>query len=131
MRHATFLLILAAGTYWGAASAAQDLPTYDFEQGAELAKYPRLHAHRTEPQIVPGGANDRGHCLKISTPAPAGECGLEIAGPIKICKNLTLAFDHKTQIEPGFEGAYLGIAFYVDGKQYLWTSSFRRMSLRA
>jgi hypothetical protein len=37
-------------------------------------------------------------------------------------KNLILSFHHRAEIDEGYEGAYLGMTFYVGGKQWFWTS---------
>lgn len=101
---------------------ADDVLKADFEQGPNLASYPRIGLQKVEGQIVADGGDGRGHCLKIANPQPASECGMTLKGPIEIQPNLVLAFDYKCQIEPGFEGRYLGLAFQVDGKQWFWAS---------
>ncbi len=67
---------------------------------------------------VPGG----GTCLRIETPEPATFCGLWLTRPVVIEKNLILSFDHREEIQEGFEGAYLGMSFRIGGKQAAWTS---------
>jgi len=36
---------------------------------------------------------------------------------------MLLAFDCRAEIEPGYEGAYIAISFFADGKQVAWTSA--------
>jgi len=122
-------LLLVAAAAWPVHAA--DLLTYDFEQGADLARYPRLDLSRAHASIVvrdkdgkdakpPRG--EAGHCLRLETPQPDGFCAMDLKGPVEVQKNLILAFDHREEIEPGFEGAYLGMSWYVGDKQAFWSS---------
>ncbi len=103
-------------------ASAAELPRIDFEQGENLSRYERLDWGSLEAAVVPGGADGRGHCLRLQNATPATACGLRLKGPIALTKNLLLSFDYRTEIEPGFEGAYLGMSFYVDGQQWFWHS---------
>ena len=94
----------------------------DFEQGENLSQYGRLDWGSLEAAVVPGGVDGEGHCLQLRTSAPATSCGARLKGPLTLTKNLKLSFDYRTEIEPDFEGAYLGMIFYVDGKQWFWHS---------
>jgi hypothetical protein len=102
--------------------SAADLLTLDFEQGPDLARYDRLDLSRAEAAIVEGGRDGTGHCLRLETPKPDGFCAMDLKGPVGVQKNLILAFDHREEIEAGFEGAYLGMSWYVGDKQAFWSS---------
>ncbi|NLS94931.1 MAG: DUF4962 domain-containing protein [Planctomycetaceae bacterium] len=101
---------------------AAELPRIDFEQGDDLSKYERLDWGRLEADVVPGGLDGKGHCLRLHNSTPATTCGVRLKGPVTLTKNLLLSFDYRTEIELGFEGAYLGMIFYVDGEQWFWHS---------
>ncbi|MDD4267701.1 MAG: DUF4962 domain-containing protein [Pirellulaceae bacterium] len=118
---AASILLPVAGLIGSPASKADRLPI-NFEQGAELADYERLDAGSLDAAVVPREAGAEGHCLRIHNPTPATSCGVRLGGPVKLVKNLVLSFDYRTEIEPGFEGAYLGMIFYVEGKQWFWES---------
>jgi len=106
-----------------ALAAAEGLPaTIDFEQGPQIAHYTALAPIRVDARIVAGGPSGSQHCLELKNASPASECGVLLKGPIAVCKNLTLAFDYQAEIEPGYDLAYLGMAFMVGGKQWFWTS---------
>ncbi|MHC4403797.1 MAG: DUF4962 domain-containing protein [Planctomycetota bacterium] len=94
----------------------------DFEQGEDLSHYECLNWAALEAAVVPSGADARGHCLRIHNPTPATSCGVRLKGPLTLTKNLLLSFDYRAEIEPGFDGAYLGMIFYVEGKQWFWHS---------
>ena len=94
----------------------------DFEDGKGPGECQRLDLRKMDAVIVPPGADGRGHCLRLHNADPAPSCSLTLKGPIPMEKNLVLSLDHREEIEPGFEGAYLGIGFYVDGKQWFWSS---------
>ena len=94
----------------------------DFEQGEDLAQYRSLNWRKTEAAVVPGGVDDVGHCLRLHNSVPSTACGVRLEGPLKLTKNLKLSFDYRVEIEPGFDGAYLGMIFYVEGKQWFWDS---------
>ena len=109
-------------------TSAADVFRIDFEQGPDLARYKgKLDFGKMKAEIVTGGApseDDKpgeGHCLKISNTEPATACPLVIKGPIEVKKNLILSFWHKEEIEQGCEGTYLGMSWYVGGKQAFWT----------
>lgn len=94
----------------------------DFE-GIDGAKsYAPWRLHGDNLALVPGGPGGEGHCLKAERTEPASHCGIRIEGPIVLEKNLLLAFDYRVEIEAGFEGAYLGMILYVDGKQWFFRS---------
>jgi len=108
----------------GAACHAADADRLkiDFQSAASPPKFERLDFSRVEATIVAAAAEGPGRCLRLHNASPATECGMAIKGPIAMEKNLTLSFDHREEIEPGFAGAYLGMSFRVDGKQWFWTS---------
>ena len=64
---------------------------------------------------MPCEADTKGHCLRVHNPTPATSCAVQLKGPVTIVKNLVLSFDYRTEIEPGFEGAYLGMILYLAG----------------
>ncbi len=99
---------------------AAEILRSDFEQGAELAKYAGLSIRGAQAAIVAGGPAGKGHCLRLRNAKPSPYCSLHLIGPIRVQKNLVLSFWHRAEIEEGFEGAYLGMIFYVDGKQWFW-----------
>ena len=105
-----------------ATTAAVEPLRIDFEQGEDLSHYTRLDWESIEVTVVPGGADARGHCLRIHNATPATSCGVRLQGPVTLTKNLLLSFDYRTEIEPDCEGAYLGMIFYVEGKQWFWHS---------
>jgi hypothetical protein len=84
---------------------AADLLTLDFEQGPDLARYDRIDLGRADATVVEGGADSKGHCLRLETPKPDGFCAMDLKGPVGVQKNLILAFDHREEIEAGGEGA--------------------------
>ena len=94
----------------------------DFEQGQDLSTFERLDWGSLEAVVVPRGADGKGHCLRLHNSAPATTCGVRLEGPVTLTKNLKLSFDYRAEIEPDFEGAYLGMIFYVEGKQWFWHS---------
>ena len=106
----------------GVPAPAADLLHLDFHEGGDPAALAPLVFKGVQARIVAGGPEGRGHCLEIANPQPASECPLTLKGPIEIRKNLVLAFDYKNEVEAGFDGAYLGMTFLVDGKQWFWTS---------
>lgn len=116
------LVIPLVGSLLGLAAMAAEPLRIDFEQGQELSQYERLDLNSLEAAVVPRGADAEGHCLRIHNAAPASQCGLRLKGPVTLVKNLVLSFDYRTEIEPGFEGAYLGMIFYVEGTQWFWHS---------
>ncbi len=101
---------------------AGDIVNIDFEQGTDAGAYDGLDLRGATAAIIPGGSDGTGHCLKLVTKKPATACPLRISRPIEVVKNLVLSFDYKAEIEEGFEGAYLGMSFFVDGQQWFWTS---------
>jgi len=116
-----WLVIIVAGGIASPAGAAERFKR-DFEQGSDPTTYEGLNFGKMEAEIVDGGPDAKGHCLRLQNPEPATACGLRLTRPITVEKNLILAFDHREEIEKGYQGAYLGISFYVDGKQWFWTS---------
>ncbi|NLY02127.1 MAG: DUF4962 domain-containing protein [Rhodopirellula sp.] len=103
-------------------SPAAEVLKIDFEQGADPVRYDGLDFRGATAEIVPVGPDGTGHCLKLVTEKPATACALRITRPVEVVKNLVLSFDYKAEIEEGFEGAYLGMSFFVDGRQWFWTS---------
>ncbi|MEW6355531.1 MAG: DUF4962 domain-containing protein [Planctomycetota bacterium] len=121
-RTITLLLSLAASVVVLQAHAA-DIFTIDFEQGPELAKYQeRLDVGKMQATIVEGGHDGKGHCLRLHNPEPDTACSLTVKGPIEVKKNLILSFRHREEIEAGYEGAYLGMSWYVGDEQAFWCS---------
>ncbi len=116
------LMIWLAGWLAGLPVIAAERLHIDFEQGAELEQYKRLDLKSPEATVVPRGGNAKGHCLRIHNATPATSCGVGLKGPVTLVKNLMLSFDYRTEIEPGFEGAYLGMIFNVEGEQWFWHS---------
>ncbi|MBM4090142.1 MAG: DUF4962 domain-containing protein, partial [Planctomycetes bacterium] len=123
MAKATLLVMVAmAGWLPGASAIAAEWPRIDFEQGFELDRNGQLDCGSLEVGVVTREAGASGHCLRIRNATPATACGVRLKGPVALVKNLTLSFDYRAEIEPGFEGAYLGMIFYVDGTQWFWHS---------
>ena len=118
---ACFLTALL-GLWSGIPAPAADILLHDFERGPDVSQYQGLDLGNVEAKIVEGGADGAGHCLQIHNTTPATACPLRLTGPIKVQKNLILAFDYRVEIEEGFEGDYLGMSWFVDGEQWFWTS---------
>ncbi|MBN2449297.1 MAG: DUF4962 domain-containing protein [Lentisphaeria bacterium] len=79
-------------------------------------------AESVEAAIVADGPGG-GHCLRLETSTPSAYCQLNLNADVALCRNLVLEFDHREEIEAGFEGAYLGVSFYGEGgRQVLWSS---------
>ncbi len=116
------LVVLLIEFFFGLAAMAAESLRIDFEQGQELGQYELLDLTSVAAAVVPSGAEAEGHCLRIHNATPATQCGVRLKGPLTLTKNLVLSFDHRAEIEPGFTGAYLGMIFYVDGKQAFWHS---------
>lgn len=116
------LTIALAGWLAGAPAVATELLRIDFEQGDDLSRYERLDWGTLEAAVAPREAPGQGHCLCIHNSTSATSCGVRLEGPVTLTKNLLLSFDYRMEIEPGFEGAYLGMIFYVEGKQWFWHS---------
>ena len=111
-------IVLAA-----AHASAGEIWSIDFEQGAGLKPYAeRLSFAKAKAQIVERGPGGKSHCLRMDSPGPVSSCPLLVKGPIELEKNLILEFEHREEIEEGHEGAYLGMIFYVGGKQHFWHS---------
>ncbi|MHB8897927.1 MAG: DUF4962 domain-containing protein [Thermoguttaceae bacterium] len=120
---AACLLVATSGWSGNALATAAELPLVDFEQGPELAHYGQRLAWRSlDASVVPAGADREGHCLRLRNTEPSTSCALDIRGPLALARNLTLSFDYRVEIEPGHEGAYLGMSFFVDGRQWFWQS---------
>ena len=116
------LSALCTGFVLGPQAPAAQILTIDFEQGADLSKYPRLGLDKTDAKVVERGPDGKGHCLRIRNPRPATGCALILRGPIDVKKNLILSFHHREEIEEGYEGAYLGMSWFVGKKQGFWCS---------
>lgn len=110
------------GLLLGHSAWAADRFRVDFENGTELSRYEGLDFDKRQAQIVAGGPDGQGHCLRLQTLKPEAFCNLYLQGPIPVEKNLTLSFDYRAEIEQPYEGAYLGMGFFVDGKQWFWHS---------
>ncbi len=95
----------------------------DFEDGRLPGANPALaYADGIAAELVPG-KDGQGQALCLSTTVPSGYCTLYLTQAFPVARNLVLEFDHREEIEAGFEGAYLGITFSGEGgKQVLWTS---------
>lgn len=94
----------------------------DFEGSGDPASYAGLNVRDVQASIVDADAGRSGRCLQLQTAEPAGFCSLNLIQPVEVEKNLLLSFDHREEIEAGFEGAYLGIGFSVGKEECLWTS---------
>lgn len=94
----------------------------DFEKGGGLGAYAGLEAPRADARVEPGGPDGTGHCLRVWASVPSASCACELRLPVTVEKNLTLAFDHREEIEEGCEGAYLGLSFFVGDEQWFWAS---------
>ncbi|MHB8997042.1 MAG: DUF4962 domain-containing protein [Armatimonadota bacterium] len=120
MRHlilsSTLLCLLLA-----ASATAAPLVSLDFEQGTDLKSYPSLSLKDLTSEIVAGGADGAGHCLKIANTSPSKYCQASVRGPFAMQKNLVLSFDHKEQIEGG-KPNYMGIIFNGE-KNTQWFAS--------
>ena len=106
----------------GSQALGAEIFTIDFEQGNAMSAYGRLDKRRVEAAIVEPGPDGKGHCLRIHNPTPSTACPLVVKGPIEVRKNLILSFYHREEIEPGYEGAYLGMSWFVGKKQGFWSS---------
>ncbi len=104
--------------------AQEPIFSYDFEQGTELARYESLKLSNANAEIVEGGLDGTGHCLKFASAQPDRYCQLTIQRDIQMVKNLTLSFDHREEVEEGQKAAYLGILFY-DAQNNQWWGSDR------
>ena len=104
--------------------AQEPIFSYDFEQGADPAGYESLKFANAVPEIVEGGLDGTGHCLKFTSAQPDRYCQLTIQRDIQMVRNLTLSFDHREEVEEGQKAAYLGILFY-DAQNNQWWGSDR------
>ncbi|NUQ64232.1 MAG: DUF4962 domain-containing protein [Pirellulales bacterium] len=102
--------------------SAADLLKIDFEGSTDLAQYQGIDFSGAAAEIIEAAPEGKGRCLKLVTKEPATACALRITQPVEVVKNLVLSFDYRAEIEEGFTGRYLGVSFYVDGKQWFWTS---------
>ncbi|MFH1920510.1 MAG: DUF4962 domain-containing protein [Planctomycetota bacterium] len=107
---------------FGMPALAADIFVIDFEQGGDVSAYEGLDVAGVEAEIVEKGADEAGHCLRLHNPTPATSCPLRLKRPIEVEKNLILSFDYRVEIEEGYEGDYLGMSWYVDGRQWFWAS---------
>ncbi|NOY80946.1 MAG: DUF4962 domain-containing protein [Kiritimatiellaeota bacterium] len=116
-------LLAGAASALGAKQDGEQAPLwrFDFERDGS-GILPRELDPRKMSAAVVRRADGQGRCLRITSPTPVVFCPLYVRGPIRVEKNLVLEFDHRETIQPGVEGAYLGIAFYVAGKQAAWIS---------
>ncbi|NLF18574.1 MAG: DUF4962 domain-containing protein, partial [Lentisphaerae bacterium] len=95
----------------------------DFEDGRGPGSHPALEGSRGIVATLVDGAPGAGKALELHNPEPASQCGVVLRQPFTVTKNLVLEFDHREEIEDGFEGAYLGVAFMgEDGQQVCWAS---------
>lgn len=94
----------------------------DFEAATNIRADGVLDVSRVDAAIVPGGPDGPGHCLQIRATSPSTSCPCDIRGPIALEKNLVLSFDHREEIEEAYEGAYLGMSFFVGDEQWFWAS---------
>ncbi len=118
MRYALLITLVV-----GSAARGAEIWSIDFEQGASLKQYAKhLSFGKAKAQVVARGPDGQGHCLRVDSQGPVSSVPLQVKGPIKLQKNLVLEFDHREEIEQGYQGAYLGMIFYVDGKQWFWQS---------
>ncbi|MBU0611018.1 MAG: DUF4962 domain-containing protein, partial [Armatimonadetes bacterium] len=113
------VLILALG-----AAGAETIISLDFEPSTDLKAYPLLGFDRNvQAEIVPGGVDGKGQCLKITNPEAARYCqaSLKLAFPMR--RNLTVSFDHREVIEEGKRSNYLGIIFNGPDGSSQWFGS--------
>jgi len=105
------------------AAVQQEFLRVDFEDSRGPGKHPALSCpDGIGPELGPG-RDGQGQALHLSNTTPSGYCGLDVKQSFEVCRNLVLEFDHREEIEAGFEGAYLGITFHgADGKQVAWAS---------
>ncbi|MCD6352456.1 MAG: DUF4962 domain-containing protein, partial [Armatimonadetes bacterium] len=105
---------------------ADELVSYDFEQGPELAAYKGLQVSSgVVGTIVAPGAGGQGHCLLVETKTPSPYASITLRGSFEHRKNLTLSFDYRAWVEPGKRGAYVGLGFYdTDGKSFFGSVPF-------
>lgn len=117
------LLAWLAGLAAAAAGAPQEFLRIDFEDGRGPGLHPALSCPAgVRAEIVPG-RDGQGRALRLSNSTPGAFCPLFVQGSFAVCRNLVLEFDHREEIEEGFEGAYLGVSLYgADGAQIAWTS---------
>jgi hypothetical protein len=122
MRRAIWLaavLCLGAGVV-----QAAEIFSYDFEGGADLAAYPELVTDRgVTAEIVAGGPQGDGHCVKVANTVKSRYCQLSIKRPMTMQKNLLLSFDHREQIVDG-KPNYLGIIFNQGQSQWYSSDTF-------
>lgn len=111
---ALIVLLVCVGSAHGAESLI------DFEHGTSPADYPRIDCGKADATIV---ARDQGHALRLAISKPGTACGAWLRGPIRLERNLVLELDYQAGVEPGYEGAYLGVAIEAGGKQIAWTSA--------
>ena len=120
------VLTLLAVAFFGigpdAGASADEIFTIDFEQGADVSRYQGLELPSVRAEIVEGAPGGNGHCLRLQNLQPATSCALRLIGPIEVQKNLILSFDYRLEIEEGYEGAYLGMSWFVQREQWFWIS---------
>jgi len=117
---AATLISLCAGT------SADVKIFYDFEQGSDTKLYPALSVSSdVQMEIVPGGADGTGHCVKITNKTPQRYCALTIKLNCLMEKNLAISFDHREMIEEGKRALYFGILFFApDNSQWFGSDIF-------
>ncbi len=130
MRDRRFLwMLLTFCVFMGGAVSAghgqiseREIYLIDFEQATDVAAYEGLNVGHLESEIIEGGPDGRGRCLRLHNTTPATACALRVRRPIEVQRNLILSFDYRVEIEPGYGGEYLGMSWFVDGEQWFWTS---------
>ncbi|MBI2302027.1 MAG: DUF4962 domain-containing protein, partial [Armatimonadetes bacterium] len=113
-------LLVVLGT-----ARADDLLSYDFEAGADLARYDRLSFDRgVDARIAEPGMGDAGACLQMGNREPARYANLTLRGPFTMVRNLTVAFDVKAASEVPDAGQYVGFLAYEGDKQFFGQAPF-------
>jgi len=121
----TLLWTFAACVAAGLSADGGAVFSFDFENGADLRRYPELSWKDVEAAVVAPGADGGGHALRFRNLTPGRYAQVNIKRPFPLQKNLVLSFDHREEIEAGGEAAYLGVLFYdTAGKSWFGEDKF-------
>ncbi|MCE5237227.1 DUF4962 domain-containing protein [bacterium] len=102
---------------------AETLISLDFEQSTDVKAYPVLSfSGSVTGEVVPGGPDGKGQCLKFTNAKPDKYCQASIKLDRPMVKDLAISFDHREVIEEGKKPNYLGIIFDGPGSSQ-WFSS--------
>ena len=78
-----------------------DVLKIDFEQGADLSKYPMIKpTEGLETTVVPR-ADGEGHCLRVRNTKPSVYCTVSIARRFTAGRDMAISLDHREAIEDG------------------------------